>query len=542
MVTAGMAAGMAILLLVFLALLCTCFRKGKQTRSKESTPLDNPAYFNNERRDYCEVRPSVKSLPDKTAGAGTDQSEDTGPAMVVSNEETVHSDVKTAEVKTPKANHKVLSNGPVYTLVDMDKKALDREEKANNARNRGNEYVSDDDRAYATIELGDDFGDKVGETEGKVPNSSSIKLAPRSSSTKKDNSGVQMDQYEQMEISDKDITNIHKTPEGHTKNDEQGVFGSSLNEPYDVLQLGSKSSVSSDLSKGDNQTKGQSSDDSVLAYHSMVIGPCSSGVSSRPDSYPLGDYETVTVSPPVSPEASASMMPDSYPLSDYEIVSPPMSPEVAAIGHKLSPSSDNKTIGSLDAGPGEQLHRPLDTSDMTRQQQTPDKRDSNMSHTYEDPVAMTSELERPYDILQRGPDPRKQTATSLTASKVDEKAKEEADHDDALNVYNEITTQDVGLKESEEGSEAYQHLQRPLSKRPKAGASLPEIPDEGYGRLDLEGSGASNQTVPVTHRAQDSQGPKTTPSDPVYATLDNPAEANVPDVDDPEYDLSEAFM
>ena len=444
--------------------LCSLTHRRKQTRSKEPTPLDNPAYFNNERRDYCEVRPSVKSPPDKTAGVGTDQSEDTGPAMVVLNEETVHSDDKTAEVKTPKANHKVLSNGPVYTLVDMEKKALDREEKSNNARNGENEYVSKDDRAYATIEFDDAFGDKSGQTEGKDPNSSSMKQAPRSSSTKKDNSGVQMDQYEQMEISDKGITDIHKTPEGHTKNDAQGIFGSSLNEPYDVLQLEFKSSVSSDFSKGDNQTKGQSSDDSVQAYHSMVICPCSSGVSSRPDSYPLGDYETVTVSPPVSPEASASMVPDSYPLSDYEIVSPPMSPEVAAIGHKLSPSSDNKTIGSLDAGPGEQLHRPFDTSEMTRQQQTPDKRDSSMSHTYEDPVAMTSVLERPYDILQRGPDPRKQTATSSTVGK---KAKEEADHDDALNVYNEIATPDITVKESEKGSEAYQHLQRPLSKRPK---------------------------------------------------------------------------
>ena len=243
-----------------------------------------------------------------------------------------------------------------------------------------------------------------------------------------------------------------------------------------MLQLEFKSSVSSDFSEGDNQTKGQSSDDSVHAYHSMVIGPCSPGVALRPDSYLLGDYETVTVSPPVSPEASASMVPDSYPLSDYEIVSPPMSPEGAAIGHKLSPSSDNKTIGSLDAAPGEQLHRPLDTSEMIRQQQTPDKRDSNMSHTYEDPVAMASELDRPYDILQRGLDLRKQTATSPTTPKVDKKAKEEAGHDDALNVYNEIATPDVALKESEEGSEAYQHLQRPLSKRPKAGAPFTSNP------------------------------------------------------------------
>eukprot|EP00057_Strongylocentrotus_purpuratus_P027200 XP_011681674.1 PREDICTED: uncharacterized protein LOC105446475 [Strongylocentrotus purpuratus] len=346
----------AIFFLVLLAVLCICLRKRchkSQSRGRESAPLDDIASFNNEQHDYCEVRPSVKSPSDKTASGVTDQSVGkknyafvvTGPAMVVSDEETFHSVDKTAEVKTPKANNKVLSDGPVYTLVDMDKKALDREEKANNARNRGNAYVSN----------------------------------------------------------------------------------------VDKLEF-----------------------------------------------IPLDEYETVTVSPPVSPGASASLRPDSYPLSEYETVSPPMSP-----------------------------------------------------------AAMAPELERPYDTLQRGPVSRKQTATSST---VDKKVNEEADHDDALNVYNELATPGVALQDSEEGSEAYQHLQRPLSKRPKAGAPLPVIPDEGYGRLDLEGSSASKQTDPVTHHAQDSQGPKTTQVDPLYAIPEKPAKANVPDDDDPEYDLLDACV
>ena len=96
----------------------------------------------------------------------------------------------TLMIKLPRSRPRKLttksSRTDQYTLlVDMDKKALDREEKANNERNGGIADVTNDDRAYATIELGDDFGDKVGETEGKVPNSSSIKLAPRSSSTKR---------------------------------------------------------------------------------------------------------------------------------------------------------------------------------------------------------------------------------------------------------------------------------------------------------------------------------------------------------------------
>ncbi|XP_063968520.1 uncharacterized protein LOC135157306 [Lytechinus pictus] len=232
-----------------------------------------------------------------------------------------------------------------------------------------------------------------------------------------------------------------------------------------------KSTLMSSLVKGD-KVKEQSS-----RYESIEV--TSKGVSG-------------------STKDPSSLKPDLYPLNAYETVSQPLSP-------KLGPSESNQTsTGS-----------PV-SSKMIGQEQMPVKRESNMSHTYEDPVAMVHANDEHYDSLQRGPDLSKQTTSSRTSSKGKPKAKGTSNHDDIVNVYNELASPGVAQRESESDSDAYQHLQCAHSERRLAREPLLRIPDEGYGRLDLDASCASNNTTDGNHQGQD--GSKT-PSDPVYANL-----------------------